>query len=241
MGPVAARHAGSSLDSATWRQLAQRADEVTGILSNRAAGGGALLARHLRKAACIVERDASDAGPERRAWWTAVVERLLAGDLLAVRRLAAVARGAARRMEAQTRARGLAEWRQWLTSPADTAQQGPARPSRGAYRWVRGLAGWSRSPVGLSSQNDAVPGEGAVFEEDDRITDGAHPDHDRPCIWAAEGAAADEPLCDQADIEAEADRWARLWHEGAAYPCPFTGDVLPELAPYRRPLSVRLL
>ncbi len=67
-----------------------------------------------------------------------------------------MARGKATRLEA--RAKSAASWRSWL---AGKALPGPGGivPTRRAFQLVRGLAGWTRSPVGMQIQQDELPGE----------------------------------------------------------------------------------
>ena len=237
-GPTAAPQVGSGRASATWRSLAQRIEECVGILGRRRPGGLRLIERHLCKISGVVAagRGLEEALPAIRAWRVAVFEQLLKGDLVHVQRLTAIARGNARVLEARARAKGLADWRQWLSVPAAGGRAGPAAPSRGAYQWIRGLAGWTRSPVGDASLNEAVPCGDAAFDDDGggAAGEGSHEDDHQDVLWSR--AQSDEvPLCDQADVEAEADQWAKLWQESGTYCCPFTPGEVQVLAPLAAP------
>eukprot|EP00973_Karenia_brevis_P068355 9508092-Karenia_brevis.AAC.1 len=49
-------------------------------------------------------------------------------------------------------------------------------------------------------------------------------------IWTPQHTSLESPLCDQADVEREADRWAELWCEQAQYCSPFkVDDAVPQL------------
>ena len=56
--------------------------------------------------------------------------------------------------------------RQWRIAIGATAPQGTAKtPSRLAYRWLNGLTGWTRSPLGNEQQNDQILEEPAATDE----------------------------------------------------------------------------
>ena len=76
--------------------------------------------------------------------------------------------------------------------------------------FVRGQAGWTRSAVGCWADND-------IAEDGDL---------DASCsLDSASGAGTDAklraqnriPLCEQAELQVEANAWAHLWGEGAQY------------------------
>ena len=52
------------------------------------------------------------------------------------------------------------------------------------------------------------------------------------------GSACLTPLCDQAEVDLEADKWAQLWHEGASKPKLQWGS--PEQLPKLTPDEIRL-
>ncbi len=86
------------------------------------------------------------------------------------------------------------------------------------------MAGWPGSPIGANVQNDEVPGEEAT-DYDDQTPDCTDWLADQlPPIWT--DSASKVPLCDQADVEQEADGWAGIWQEAADYLC----SVLPSEA-----------
>ena len=85
-----------------------------------------------------------------------------------------------------------------------------ACPTKYAFRWIRGLAGWQRSPMGKMFENDAVPSE--PMEDD--VQHGL----------LALGDSADRnkaiPLADQAAVERQAGTWAQLWRAEEQYSTP---------------------
>ena len=101
------------------------------------------------------------------------------------------------------------EWRLRIGAAAP----GPgvlASPTKLAYRWARGLAGWQPGPVGNIEGNDAVPCD--------------------PCDGETEGEAEWQrtdkpesikvPLADQAAVERQAKEWSDLLKVDEPYQLP---------------------
>jgi hypothetical protein len=126
--------------------------------------------------------------------------------------LAAAARKKASLLE-QTAARSKSDkWRKWLGA-TDSERSCLIAPSKRAYRWVKGLAGWEQSSIGDARLNDDIPDDGDNNTEyDDASGISADPEH--TTLSAQNGDGINEPLCDQAGIEVEANSWAELWAEG---------------------------
>jgi hypothetical protein len=162
------------------------------------------------------------------AWVSAATDACSHGDLAGLTSLILVARGKAEKLEGDSRRAGFLKWRQWLTGTDTLPGDGPACPRRGAFLWVRGLAGWTRSPVGAAEANDSFPDEPAPFDDVD--IGNSSPDIARHHgIWMPRSGTL-LPLCDQADIELEADSWAALWKEGSVYRSGIEpNDACPEL------------
>ena len=77
----------------------------------------------------------------------------------------------ARKAEAATASVRAHEWKVCLGIKAPQPQAAP-RPTRLAYRWVKGLTGWIKSPWGPPAANDAVAAEGEDLESDgDEVVD----------------------------------------------------------------------
>ena len=75
----------------------------------------------------------------------------------------------AEKMEQETMRKKQASWRALLGN--GTADDGkPGAPTRTAYRWVKGICGWSGSKIGPDVQNDVIfqeePEETDTFEDD---------------------------------------------------------------------------
>ena len=139
----------------------------------------------------------------------------------------------AKKLEAGTRNARLKEWRAMIGATTEGGK--PKAPTRFAYRWLKGLGGWTRSPVSDNKFNDAVP-----HLEDDNDNNDEGEDDDRPrCtfkqankIQLYNGSTCQVPLCDQAAVDREAESWAKLWEEKEKYGHIDWTDTqaLPELA-----------
>jgi len=102
------------------------------------------------------------------------------------------------------------------------------RPSRLAYRWIRGAAGWSKSPIAEHTYNDSIPD----CELDDDVPGHLLAKPSTPQrIWSQKNSICKEVLADQADTEREADQWAALWKENDAYSEACDPMGTPALAP----------
>ena len=130
--------------------------------------------------------------------------------------LARAARKKAQIIEEAAAKKRTEGWREWLGA-TDTERKGLCAPSKGAYRWVKGLASWTPSKVGKQSLNDAIPDDNDAEVHDD--IEGYRElhdleEHDPEQEHTHEALT---PLCDQASLELETEDWALLWDEGAEY------------------------
>ena len=101
------------------------------------------------------------------------------------------------------------QWSTWLNGgvPRPSGVKAQTTLSKRAFLFVKGAAGWTRSPVAEDAYNDEIPDGQASADSQS----GAR-------RWAPDAAtAAPVPLCDQAAVEQEADQWAVLWAEGSQY------------------------
>ena len=137
--------------------------------------------------------------------------------------IAHAARARAARIEARVKAAKFRDWRAWLgCGPVSP----PARLARSGYRWVKGLGGWTRSPIEAAKRNDAAADDADQLQ---------HSEDDPPCVDDADlcaGLDGDDrqraPLCDQAAVDLEAEGCATQWAVGAEYPpLQFDGDGVP--------------
>jgi hypothetical protein len=117
-------------------------------------------------------------------------------------------------------------WRIWLGAEGCAS----GRPSRAAYRWIRGHGGWSRSPVGNAALEDAVPDAGG--DADDGTLDDL-PAEDRtaePHGCTDVGHAVVTPLAEQAAVDVEAAGWSQQWAMDDSYTQPiFDRNVMAAL------------
>jgi len=218
-GPLAEQHAGATALSALWRSLSRRVVECADVLDKCRPEGLPLVGKHLYKATVAVRSAPFDEADRSvaLAWVDAARAHAHELDSLALRKLSAIAAQRASKMERHQKYCKDVAWKNGLAE-GGAGSWGSARPSRAAFQWVRGSAGWTRSPVGLVSQNDDVAAD------DDDPDD--CPEHlvDLQGVsgrcWQAPGASPAPlrtVLCDQADVEAEAGGWAKLWREDDQY------------------------
>ena len=236
-GKLACRNAGATGTSACLRGMAQRVVEIGALMRKGATVEHPQVAAHLLKLTAAMgsgplKGDAINrAGLE--AWCCTLRAVLAAGEVdkaLALNNvLVAKALGIER---AEGRARSRA-WRDALAGVAPTGRQSHGRSlSRLAYRWVRGIGGWSRSTVGTEAEEDLVPeGEpgGGPYDDHVEVARAAAP---------AEAPSPSVPRSDQAEVNATAVVWAELWQTDAPYPDIDFGDVGAESLPA---LSVAVL
>jgi hypothetical protein len=233
-GPLAAEFAGATAETVLWRNLASRLVECAAILERFLPDRAALLRRHLVRAWLAV-RDApldEERRGEVRRWVDAAATLLRFGKTIEVRRLAAVGRATAAKLEAKRRHALQVRWKNDLVVRSSDAP-GPARPSRMAYRWLRGAAGWQRSPLGPTWMNDEAEQERLDVASDDCPAHLVEPSGRPSRLWRPQEQNTATVLCDQADVEREADDWARIWDEGAAYDTHFDDPVCRDLVPLR--------
>ena len=118
----------------------------------------------------------------------------------------------------------MSEWRQWLTRPGCNTQDASTdsnsclqRPSKNAYRWIRGLTGWSRSPVGLAKCNEEVPAGDIPFDDETFSRDTLEQSTKNGDFWAQNTYySTDCPL-------------ASLWKVNTCYSCDFPTHELSRL------------
>ena len=147
-----------------------------------------------------------------------------------MRQLIGLADNKGKKFEAMARHERMRSWRDAIGA---TSKNGT--PTRLAYRWLKGLTGWTRSPLGDEKRNEDVPAEPDADEDAD-AGEGIR----QGCTFRGSsevqrfnGSARLTPLCDQAVVEQEADAWGKLWCEGQAYPhLDWSGiEELPALLP----------
>ena len=233
----------SSALAGAWREAAKRAEDIARLKAQEEKNTlckprREALAAHLAAIKQLSSKLPNGVPTQLKAKLSTWVERLeralKSGDKKSALSLVGAANILAKQLETDTKADRMKEWRNAIGATGD---DGAARtPTRLAYRWLKGLTGWSKSPLGPQSCNDSVPDQPQEHDED--------PDLPQDNVTAADarykgsdsvqqfcGSARLTPLCDQAVVETEANQWAKLWQEGQKYPELQWGHVepLPEL------------
>jgi len=206
---------GASSMSTFWRIAAGRLDESAAILDRARPGGFWLLSRHFAKLRADIKPNVWDPADVTvaSAFIDAAIVCANAGDTPGLRKLAASARRNAKKLEDSVSNMKASEWRHALSVPV-AGRQASSRPSKLAFAWVRGLAGWTRSPVGTQQQEDVVPCDDLEqHDQHDLLIDAPYNDR----MWAKNSDDTPMVLSNQADVEREADGWATLWDESAEY------------------------
>ena len=228
--------------AAAWRELARRTEDIARIQSTAGApplGTAQKQALDKHKAALLKIADNLPNGippplKEELTRWVLHYNRLTGHASQATRKnLAGLADKRAAKLESAARLEKMQSWRTAIGATADS--QKTKAPSRLAYRWLKGLTGWSKSPLGPERLNENVPDEP---EEHDDL-EAPHCGQGKPEFSGTSstqifsGSVRTTPLCDQAAIEVEADQWAELWREKEQYQRLDWGEVesLPALLP----------
>ena len=164
----------------------------------------------------LADRQRVQLQPEIGRWCQGLERAVSANSSRWAKSLAKAARTKAQNIEEIAANKRSEGWRAWLGA-TEHERKGLCPPSKGAYRWVKGLAGWASSRVGKQSQNDAIPAEDEHGVQDD--VEGYRDIHDLGEHETEQEHGDDTltPLCDQASLEQEANGWAHLWDEGAEY------------------------
>ena len=213
-GQRAQQHIGASPPSVMWRAAARRAQDIARII-----GRGLLLSseahreavtRHLQavtsaaRTVCNSMRPSVE--PQIARWASGLRAAVAKASPAWLASLAKVADMKAMTIENSNSRSRLRGWR--IRLGAVTGSTPKAGPTKAAYRWVRGLAGWQHSPIGAAELNDAVPDVG----EDGCV------DPEPGVLEVPSGVKA--PLADQMVVESHADELAHLWQEGEDYVLP---------------------
>jgi hypothetical protein len=168
---------------------------------------------------CNSQRAANE--PVVKAWASSLHAAVGRGADNWVQSLATMANAKAKKLEEAAHRLRAVEWKSAI-GVTSTARM----PTKLAYRWVKGLTGWQQSPIGEAAANDGVPDIGEAEQE-------AYVDEAFAGIPAEVLARGKRrlPLCDQAVVEAEANKWAELWQEGKSCVLAYSLVELPPLHP----------
>ena len=225
VGHLAEEDAGSSRPTVLWRSMAKRLHEVAAWAPRqRSDYEEALVQKHLARIRdavteiCTLRPEAANA---TTAWHAAVVAAAAAGVSETVWQLSLVAVTKAAKEEALNRAKHTKRF----TAASKNGTIKTTSPSRQAYTWSRGGAGWVHSPVGPEWRNDDVTSVGDT-EHDDLEAYIPAANAESQCDGEARA-----PLHDQAQVEAEADGWAKQWNEGGQYDLVIDPTSSPQLEP----------
>ena len=123
----------------------------------------------------------------------------------------------------RNRSKQYTAWKQHFRHDGPRLASGYA-PTRRAFQYVRGPMGWSQAPIAAASEEDDIP-ELELDHHDDHLVRAAElyqaqdgtlvremPDNQTHCSTV---------LSMQAEVEAEANKWAKEWNEAATYSAPF--------------------
>ena len=157
-GPRAGAAPDASLVGADWRQLALRCDECAGALHAPNVAKVQLVRRHANRAFHLIAERRALASHEEFAtqavpWVCAMVAALASAHPEALWQLAVIARAKATRADSVRGKQRKKEWTTWLKG--GTPRQ--SAPSKRAFLFLKGAAGWTRSPTADDAYNDEVP------------------------------------------------------------------------------------
>jgi hypothetical protein len=216
--------------SSLWKTLSKRADDIARLLWRRAASFTHLdlkiihdhvLAAH-RAPHSLCQALRIKHGEEFRGWARSLSKAIDLCSEHFVKSLATVANVKAKRLQdlvARARSR---EWKVAVGASVSEGAIDRPRPTRLAYRWVKGIAGWTSSPMGSDRLHDSIPDEA-----DDGELELEHPG--LACAQMVDGEDLAMPLADQAAVDQEAESWAMLWQETKDYAQPSWADLEEQL------------
>ena len=128
----------------------------------------------------------------------------------------------------------IAAWKQHFRHDGERLGDGYT-PTRRAFQYVRGPMGWTQPPVACTSLEDDVPELELDFHDDSLVRaaelyqarDGTLA-HSAPPDGGSSSSSSgsvqhtkDTVLSQQAEVETEANRWAKEWDEAAEYQASF--------------------
>ncbi len=212
-GQTAKKWTGSTSLSVMWRSLARKAEDIARTLAPGASTPSAerckVIVEHLGSAAraplkvCNSQREA--VSPVVAHWTSSLHSAVAATSQHWLLSLRAIADVRAKIAESTTLRIRLAEWKNTVGTTTATGR----RPTRTAYRWVKGVCGWEQSPLGCTSNNEGIP------ESPDEDAD----TFDEQMSFQLDTTTnAVVPLSDQASVEVERQKWEPLWQVGEEYP-----------------------
>ena len=191
-----------------------------------------IVSRHIAKATSFVKHHCigKEYGVKMAYWIISTIGLIANSNFEVAHEMVSIAKQKAEAIEMGVRRARQMQWREWLKGPAIGANTARA-PTKEAFRWVKGIAGWSKSPIGTIQQNEACPSEAVITDEHDETTIDPEDVVHAEARWMH--ATSKVPLSAQADIEDEANQWASLWCEGQDYLCYFDADELTSTEPLR--------
>ena len=160
---IASQWSGTTAVSSSWRGLAKRATESANTVSRQAVDTAQfrILQSHLRflprAAELIPKRDRlqhSGATFKFAKSFLAAVDARSSHWLCS---LACLAKKKAADLEAATASMRKNFWRQMIGAAPEPGQTKKPRPTKAAYRYIRGSEGWTPSPIGKIEFQDGIP------------------------------------------------------------------------------------
>ena len=134
---------------------------------------------------------------------------------MAVKEYLAAAYSLARAADGVQRRERERRWKGAMLQGITEGNAGGGTPTRAAYRLAKGTGGWTGSGIGSILYNESIPAGVRVHAPGDRKLQA---DCGGDGLMYAGGSV---PLCDQAAVDAEAEKWAALWKEGGEYTLAF--------------------
>lgn len=230
--PVAGRithsQMGATEATAELRAMEARLREATLWLSNGATHLDPRIRLHLSRNRRCIDKEAlkhADISTTSLTGWCNATEKAIQeANVTKLNQLATVLKKKADAMDKIEATLQQRNWRKALT--ADTRARPPVhgnKLSRIAFRWIKGINGWSRSTVGNASEGDHVP----------NLPPGSKPIEATPTSRTTPGCNSPAPRSDQAEVDHTAQQWADLWNAVETYISPnFDGaddETLPPL------------
>ena len=157
-GSCASSETGSTGPATAWRILGRRADEVAACLAKLTDNNSWRTKHNVNKQVIgsrrilktLTDKLQTQLQPEIDRWCKGLEGAVSAKSDRWAKSLAKAARIKAQLIEEVAAKKRTEGWRAWLGA-TESERKGLCPPSKGAYRWAKGLAGWAPSKTGKQS------------------------------------------------------------------------------------------
>ena len=228
LGPITDPSPGADQVSVVWRNLARKTAEAARHLAADSDAQQALAIRCANNALATAKwavgrQEFVEFHVQLSSWIQSLTAASQTRCAEWIGRISKAAHNHEQQQCARNRTRQRTAWQQHFRHGGDLLAGGYA-PTRRAFLYVRGPMGWTQAPTAPAIEEDDLP-EVEVDHHDDHLVKAAELYQEQgsslSLLRNATASNVSTVLSPQAEVEAEANRWAAEWNEGAMYAAPF--------------------